>query len=122
MPTAPPIHRPAGSRKRSSGIRKDDAGARLTRKVHNSSTWRYRVQPAQLRQFPLCCMCEAEGRVVAAVHVDHIRPIRDGGAAYDPANLRSLCKPCHSAVTRAWQNTRGDDDPPPPPEPRYVIA
>jgi 5-methylcytosine-specific restriction protein A len=74
--------------------------------VYESRRWRERIRPAQLRQFPLCCLCEAENRVTAAQHVDHIVPIRDGGAPFDFANLRSLCHSHHSAVTRAWQNGR----------------
>jgi 5-methylcytosine-specific restriction protein A len=122
MPKAPPIHRPFGKKAAVHRPRKDDAGAKLTRRVHNSSRWRYHVQPAQLRAYPLCALCEAEGRLEAAVHVDHIRPIRDGGAPFDPANLRSLCKPHHSAVTRAWQNQRDHGDEPAPPAPTYTVA
>lgn len=67
-------------------------------------------------------MCEAEGRIEIAVHVDHIRPLRDGGAPFDEMNLRSLCKPHHSAVTRRWQNERGDTPSPETPTPACVIA
>lgn len=122
MPTAPPFHRPF-AREVKPAPRKDDAGAKLTRKVHNSARWRYKVQPAQLRANPLCCMCEAEGRVEAACHVDHIVPIRDGGAPFDAANLRSLCVSHHSAVTREWQNNRGAESPSTsPPSATYVVA
>lgn len=122
MPKAPPVHKPFGKRRVATSQRKDDAGARLTRKVHNSARWRYQVQPMQLRHHPLCSMCEAEGRIEVAVHVDHIRPLRDGGAPFDQANLRSLCKSHHSAVTRRWQNQRGAGPAPDPPTPAYVIA
>jgi 5-methylcytosine-specific restriction endonuclease McrA len=60
--------------------------------------WR-RIRKLQLAREPLCRMC---GRT--ATDVDHIRPLADGGAFDDPANLRSLCHECHSRVTRAWQN------------------
>lgn len=123
MPTAPPIHRPFGKRKMIARARRDDAGARLTRKVHNSARWRYQVQPMHLRRSPLCVLCEAEGRVEAAVHVDHIVPIRDGGAPFDPANLRSLCLRHHSAETRRWQNGRQDSgQPTPASESSYAVA
>ena len=39
-----------------------------------------------------------------ANEVDHIQPIAEGGARLDPANLRPLCKPCHSRHTA---RTRG---------------
>ncbi|KAK7505565.1 hypothetical protein BaRGS_00003310 [Batillaria attramentaria] len=32
-------------------------------------------------------------------HVDHIRPVWDGGGQCDIDNLRTLCTPCHSSVT-----------------------
>lgn len=58
--------------------------------------WRTVVRPAQLAREPLCRFCKARGRVVAAAEVDHI----DGDSRNnDPANLRSLCRPCHSART-----------------------
>ena len=31
--------------------------------------------------------------------VDHITPIRDGGAVLDGDNLQSLCRACHDAKT-----------------------
>jgi 5-methylcytosine-specific restriction protein A len=34
-----------------------------------------------------------------ASHVDHIKPIAQGGAALDPSNLRPLCASCHSRKT-----------------------
>jgi len=51
-------------------------------------------------------MCDAIGVTRPATDVDHIRPLADGGSFDDPANLRSLCHACHSAVTRAWQQKR----------------
>lgn len=45
---------------------------------------------------PLCRTCDAADRTTAATEVDHI----DGDSANnDRANLRPLCKPCHSART-----------------------
>jgi 5-methylcytosine-specific restriction endonuclease McrA len=123
MPKSPPIHRPlAGLPGRKPTPRQDDHGARITRKVHESRRWREKVRPMQLRHFPLCCMCQAEGRITAALHVDHVQPIRDGGAPFDPANLRSLCASHHSTVTRTWMNQRKDEPPSAPAEPTYTIA
>jgi 5-methylcytosine-specific restriction protein A len=31
--------------------------------------------------------------------VDHITPIKKGGARLDPANFQSLCNPCHGKKT-----------------------
>jgi len=67
-------------------------------------------------------MCKAEGRVTVAEHVDHIKAIRDGGAPFDWANLRSLCHSHHSGVTRRWQDQRGSEPALPAPGPAYVVA
>lgn len=40
-----------------------------------------------------CVRCPAQAEVV-----DHIKPLAKGGDDSD-ANLRSLCKPCHTAAT-----------------------
>ena len=50
---------------------------------------------------PLCRSCAAEGRAVAAVELDHIRPLHRGGDAIAPDNLQPLCRPCHEAKTLA---------------------
>ena len=44
-------------------------------------------------------MCEENGRVTPAYAVDHITPIKDGGATLDERNLQSLCSPCHNSKT-----------------------
>lgn len=36
----------------------------------------------------------------AATSVDHIVPVLDGGAWYDPDNLRAACWPCQNARRR----------------------
>jgi 5-methylcytosine-specific restriction endonuclease McrA len=41
-------------------------------------------------------MCLKEGRYTTATIVDHIVPIRQGGARLDINNLQSLCHSCHT--------------------------
>jgi len=60
--------------------------------------WR-RLRDAHLAREPLCRMCQRSDRVSAAVLVDHITPIADGGAVLDDANLQSLCRRCHDNKT-----------------------
>lgn len=36
---------------------------------------------------------------IAAVVVDHVVPIKDGGARFDWVNLQSLCVSCHNRKT-----------------------
>jgi len=56
-----------------------------------------RQRAATLRAEPLCRMCLASGRTVAATVVDHITPLADGGTN-EQANLQPLCKRCHDSV------------------------
>jgi 5-methylcytosine-specific restriction enzyme A len=53
--------------------------------------WR-RIRALQLAKEPLCRLCQAEGRVVIAVTVDHIVPRSQGGTD-EELNLQSLCLP-----------------------------
>ncbi len=58
------------------------------------------VRALQLQLEPLCRSCRGAGKLVAAVIVDHIVAIADGGAELDHENLQSLCKSCHNTKTR----------------------
>lgn len=64
----------------------------------NRTIW----QPIRLqvlrRDFYKCVKC---GRAGAALEVDHIQPLGEGGAYYDLNNLQSLCRdPCHFDKTK----------------------
>lgn len=59
-----------------------------------------------LRQEPLCRLCLAKGRVTAATIADHIRPIAQGGALYDLANLQPVCASCHQDKSNADRGFR----------------
>jgi 5-methylcytosine-specific restriction protein A len=74
------------------------------KRFYDSALWA-QVRARQLRDHPLCCRCETNGLTVAATEVDHRIPIRAGGDRTDPANLNSMCTPCHSRKTLA--ETRG---------------
>lgn len=62
----------------------------------------YRWQQYRLRylaQHPLCVMCEAAGRVEAAVVVDHVVPHEgDQQLFWSASNHQALCKPCHDGT------------------------
>jgi 5-methylcytosine-specific restriction protein A len=64
------------------------------------------VRAGFAREHPLCQDCLEQKRVVPMQIVDHVIPLRAGGARLDPANLRSLCRPHHRAKTdqdvRRW--------------------
>jgi len=59
--------------------------------------------------------CQAQGPTctVHAQAVDHIIPWADGGAWYDPTNLRAICTACNSS--RANRMRAGYDHHPPTP-------
>lgn len=50
--------------------------------------------------------CHQEMRLPGMVQVDHIVEVLDGGAFWDPANLRVFCKPHHDAKTLAAKAQR----------------
>lgn len=60
--------------------------------------WR-KVRNMYAKRHPLCETCEAKGRVTPMQLVDHIIPLRAGGARLDPRNLQSMCNPCHAEKT-----------------------
>jgi len=41
-----------------------------------------------------------------ATEADHIEPVDEGGAYYDPANLRAACKSCNSKRGNALRRQR----------------
>jgi 5-methylcytosine-specific restriction enzyme A len=47
---------------------------------------------------PLCVICKRNNRVTAAVQVDHIKALSNGGAD-DESNLQGLCLDCHKTKT-----------------------
>ena len=53
----------------------------------------------QLEGAPLCKACEGRGVITAATDVDHIVPWTDRATFFDPTNLQSLCRSCHSGKT-----------------------
>lgn len=70
----------------------------------NSKRWR-ELRAWKLNAQPLCELCEAEGYVRSAVDVHHKVPVESARTpsemehlCFDPANLQSLCIPCHAKV------------------------
>lgn len=82
-----PLQNPRTSRAR----KQDGRGSPYDRR-----DWRDRISPDKLRESPLCEHCKREGRLTPATQVDHIDGDPENNA---PANLASLCAPCHSLKT-----------------------
>lgn len=61
-----------------------------------------------LARHPLCAHCLKRGFTTPATEVDHIKPLREGGARLDQSNLQALCKSCHSRKT-AREGVRRSD-------------
>ena len=61
-----------------------------------------------LSAHPLCEDCEQVGRTTPATEVHHIRPVESAAGrpvdmqelAFNPCNLRALCKACHTEAHR----------------------
>lgn len=83
----------------------------MARRKESSSSrgYIYRWEKAR-RQFlldhPLCCMCEAEGRLRPATVVDHIVPHKgDEELFWNPSNWQALCKYHHDSVKQRFERT-----------------
>lgn len=77
------------------------------RKYYASTIWK-NLRRARLHlDGGMCVKCRSRGRVTPATEIDHIRPVSERpDLVYQIENLRSLCRPCHQAVTRASMNGR----------------
>ena len=64
--------------------------------IYRTDQWKAVRLQAKRRDGWACVKCGAKGRI----EVDHVRALRDGGAAFDLANLQCLCPRCHASKTR----------------------
>ena len=79
--------------------------SRPWRHLYSTKRW-HRLRWHQLQAEPLCRYCAAMGRTTAATVVDHITPHKGGESLFhDPANLQSLCKPCHDSAKQAEEKS-----------------
>lgn len=85
--------------------RKEYKRGRPDDSFYSSTYWR-RLRRMQLATEPLCRLCRAEGKRVAAEVVDHIIPREDGGAD-SFSNLQSLCVACHNSKTMKENIAKG---------------
>ena len=79
--------------------------SRPWRHLYSTKRW-HRLRWHQLQAEPLCRYCAAMGRTTSATVVDHITPHKgDESLFHDPANLQSLCKPCHDSAKQAEEKS-----------------
>lgn len=82
-------------------------GSTKYRDWYRCKRWRDR-RALQLRQHPLCKMCEAEGRLEPATVVDHVVPHRGDRQLFFYGEVQSLCATCHDGAKRMVEE-RGYD-------------
>ena len=71
------------------------------------------MRSAYLSAHPVCEDCEQQGRTTIATEVHHIRPIEERAGrpddmqelAFNPCNLRALCKACHIEAHRVLHSS-----------------
>jgi 5-methylcytosine-specific restriction protein A len=68
-----------------------------TQRLYYSARWRHKAK-RQLRHYPLCAMCEEQGRVTAAQVADHIVPHNGNSVLFYEGKLQSLCYLCHNST------------------------
>lgn len=69
--------------------------------------WR-KYRQAYLAEHPLCVACQRDGRLTAALHIDHVKPVdgQDDPLFWEESNHQGLCASCHSQKT-ARENLLG---------------
>jgi len=71
--------------------------AQAYRHLYKTPQWR-KTQRLQLMRQPLCERCSAGGRIERATLAHHrVAHKGDWSLFLDPANLESLCAPCHNS-------------------------
>lgn len=104
MPNAAKVHSTAATR---SHAKAHDRYRGTSASRGYGHRWR-KYRATFLQEHPLCVACQRVGKLVAAQHVDHIVPYRDGDDFYDSTNHQALCHACHSQKT-ARENQLGRD-------------
>ena len=68
-------------------------------KLYSTAYWKKQRQ-IQLSKKPLCQACLLEGKVVQAIHIDHVFPHRQDGIKFKINLFQSLCHNHHSLKTQ----------------------
>lgn len=68
-----------------------------------------KARAAHLALYPLCTMCQAEGRITQATVVDHIAPHKGSELLFwDSGNWQSLCKEHHDRDKQRFEKSGTD--------------
>jgi 5-methylcytosine-specific restriction protein A len=68
-------------------------------KLYSTAFWK-KQRIIQLSKKPLCAACLLEGKVVQALHIDHVFPHRQDQSKFRSNLFQSLCQPHHSLKTQ----------------------
>jgi len=82
------------------------APSQKERAHYTSKNWRAKRERILVRDSFRCASCGVIATGQAA-HVDHVRPLEEGGTDADE-NLQTLCASCHGRKTIAEQRRRGE--------------
>jgi 5-methylcytosine-specific restriction protein A len=69
----------------------------MTNPVYRTRQWRT-IRAAVLERDQQRCQINGPRCTTTATEADHIVALMDGGAPYDPGNLRAACKTCNSSL------------------------
>lgn len=81
-------------------------------KIYQSKTWK-ELRKAYFQSHPLCenCLSKTEPIIRPTEEIHHIKPISGGNTleemmdlAYNPSNLRALCKECHKNIHKEMKS------------------
>lgn len=104
----PPIYRPAHAATRIEQRRTYDrarAGLYDWRALYKTARWQA-VRSRQLRDHPLCVMCERAGALTAATVCDHVERHRGDPERFFAGPFQSLCKPHHDRDKQRAERAR----------------
>jgi 5-methylcytosine-specific restriction endonuclease McrA len=82
-----------------------------SQKVTETARWK-KLRAKLIRTRPwVCAICGKPIRTAAEIEADHIEPVSEGGAPYDPANVRLSHRSCNrrrraSVVRKPWPTKR----------------
>jgi 5-methylcytosine-specific restriction enzyme A len=73
------------------------------RSWYSLQRWRTRAKH-QLREQPVCALCEERGEITPATIADHFPPHGGDYRAFLLGPIRSLCKPCHDGLQPSFKH------------------
>ena len=109
MPRSPPLHNAQRVEvNRKENQKEYNQKKRTGQDFYNSGRWR-KLRNWYIKTNPLCVDCKKQNHIKLADVVDHIIPIKDGGAQLDSQNLQGLCHLHHNQKSAKEQGEKIDE-------------